>query len=101
MADFKLDGAVYGLPIVVDGRTFVATENDSVYAFDSAYRQIWKRTSSKPSPQSERLSSSSTSGFLPTRTDEGPQAALDIRHDHIPAREWPRADLQCVNSVWP
>jgi outer membrane protein assembly factor BamB len=45
---------VYGSPIVVDGRTFVATENDSVYAFDSAYRQIWKRNLGKPSPQSER-----------------------------------------------
>lgn len=32
VADFKLDGAVYGSPIVVDGRTFVATENDSVYS---------------------------------------------------------------------
>jgi outer membrane protein assembly factor BamB len=54
VADFKLDGAVYGSPIVVDGRTFVATENDSVYSFDGAYRQIWKRTLGKPSPQSER-----------------------------------------------
>ena len=54
VADVKLDGAVYGSPIVVDGRTLVATENDSVYAFDSAYRQIWKRNLGKPSPQSER-----------------------------------------------
>jgi len=54
VADLKLDGAVYGSPIFVDDRTFVATENDSVYAFDSAYRQIWKRNLGKPSPQSER-----------------------------------------------
>src|SRR6476660_5126151 len=40
VADVKLDGAVYGSPIVVDGPTLVATENDSVSAFDSAYLQI-------------------------------------------------------------
>ena len=33
-----LDGAVYASPIVVGGVTIVATENDSVYAFDASVR---------------------------------------------------------------
>jgi hypothetical protein len=49
-----LDGAVYASPIVIGGVTIVATENDTVYAFDSAYRQIWKRHLGTPSPASER-----------------------------------------------
>ena len=50
----KLDGAVYGSPIVIGGVTVVATENDTVYAFDSAYRQVWKKHLGTPSPASER-----------------------------------------------
>ncbi len=50
----KLDGAVYGSPIVVGGVTVVATENDTVYAFDSAYRTIWKKHLGTPSPARER-----------------------------------------------
>ncbi|HKD97746.1 MAG TPA: PQQ-binding-like beta-propeller repeat protein [Micromonosporaceae bacterium] len=50
----RLDGAVYASPLVVRGLTIVATENDSVYAFDRSYRQVWKRTLGSPSPQSER-----------------------------------------------
>ena len=38
----NLDGAVYASPLVVGGITVVATENDTVYGFDSAYRQVWK-----------------------------------------------------------
>jgi len=33
--DDALDGAVYGEPLVYDGRVYVATENDSVYAIDA------------------------------------------------------------------
>jgi outer membrane protein assembly factor BamB len=50
----KLDGAVYASPIVADGITVVATENDTVYAFDRAYRQMWKRHLGAPSPARER-----------------------------------------------
>ena len=32
-----LDGAVYAAPIVIGGTTIVATENDTVYAFDGYY----------------------------------------------------------------
>jgi hypothetical protein len=46
----KLDGAVYASPIVVRGLTIVATEQDSVYAFDQSYRQMWKRSLGSPSP---------------------------------------------------
>jgi outer membrane protein assembly factor BamB len=50
----KLDGAVYASPIVVHGLTIVATEQDSVYAFDQSYRQVWKRSLGSPSPAQER-----------------------------------------------
>jgi hypothetical protein len=50
----RLDGAVYASPIVAHGLTIVATENDSVYAFDRSYRQVWKRTLGSPSPAGER-----------------------------------------------
>jgi outer membrane protein assembly factor BamB len=50
----KLDGEVLASPIIAKGLTIVATENDSVYAFDQAYRQVWKRTLGSPSPAEER-----------------------------------------------
>ena len=50
----KLDGEVYASPIVVRGLTIVATEQDTVYAFDRSYRQVWKRSLGSPSPAEER-----------------------------------------------
>jgi outer membrane protein assembly factor BamB len=50
----RLDGAVYAAPVVAGGLTVVATENDTVYAFDGAYRQVWRRHLGDPSPAGER-----------------------------------------------
>jgi outer membrane protein assembly factor BamB len=50
----RLDGAVYASPIVVRGLTIAATEQDTVYAFDQSYRQVWKRSLGSPSPAEER-----------------------------------------------
>ena len=50
----RLDGAVYASPIVVRGLTIVATEQDTVYAFDQSYRQVWRRSLGSPSPAEER-----------------------------------------------
>ncbi len=50
----KLDGAVYASPLVVRGYTIVATENDTVYAFNQAYQQVWKHHLGTPSPAEER-----------------------------------------------
>jgi outer membrane protein assembly factor BamB len=50
----KLDGEVFASPLVVRGLTIVATEQDSVYAFDQSYRQVWKRSLGSPSPAEER-----------------------------------------------
>lgn len=50
----RLDGPVYASPIVARGITVVATENDTVYAFDGDYRLLWRRHLGPPSPQSER-----------------------------------------------
>jgi outer membrane protein assembly factor BamB len=54
VALLKLDGAVFASPIVVGGLTFVATENDTVYAFDRSYRQVWKKHLGTPSPAQQR-----------------------------------------------
>jgi outer membrane protein assembly factor BamB len=50
----QLDGQVYGAPIVARGRTVVATENDTVYAFDQTGKQLWTRHLGEPSPAAER-----------------------------------------------
>ena len=50
----RLDGAVYASPIIVRGLTIVATEQDTVYAFDQSYRQVWKRSLGSPSPAEQR-----------------------------------------------
>lgn len=49
----QLDGAVYASPIVVGGLTIVATERDTVYAFDTAYHQVWKRQLGSPASSGE------------------------------------------------
>lgn len=45
----QLDGAVYAEPLVVGGLVIVATENDSLYAFDSKTgSQIWRTNVGTP-----------------------------------------------------
>ena len=39
----RLDGAVYGEPLVVGGRVVAVTENDTVYALDTAGEVLWSR----------------------------------------------------------
>jgi polyvinyl alcohol dehydrogenase (cytochrome) len=49
----KLDGAVYGQPLVVGGLVVAATENDSVYGLDRASGEIrWRRHVGTPVPLS-------------------------------------------------
>jgi outer membrane protein assembly factor BamB len=49
----QLDGDVYGEPIVVGRNVLVATERDSVYAFDSASgQQMWRVNLGEPIPRS-------------------------------------------------
>jgi outer membrane protein assembly factor BamB len=55
VASVRLDGAVYAAPIVARGLTIVATENDTVYAFDGAYRKVWRQHLGEPSPAAERM----------------------------------------------
>ncbi len=48
-----LDGAVYGQPLVVGGRVFAATENDTVYALDAAGGWVlWAAHLAEPQPLS-------------------------------------------------
>jgi outer membrane protein assembly factor BamB len=48
----ELDGDVYASPIVANGLVVIATENDTVYAFDASGggggRQVWKRHLAQP-----------------------------------------------------
>jgi hypothetical protein len=49
----ELDGALYGEPIVAGGRVVVATEHDTVYAFDAATGQpAWQVNLGDPVPRS-------------------------------------------------
>jgi outer membrane protein assembly factor BamB len=50
----KLDGAVYASPIAIGGVIVVATENDSVYAFDAQGKQLWHAKVGSPSPAYQR-----------------------------------------------
>jgi outer membrane protein assembly factor BamB len=49
----QLDGAVYAEPLVVGGRLIVATENNSLYAFDSKTgNALWHTNVGNPVPRS-------------------------------------------------
>jgi outer membrane protein assembly factor BamB len=52
-ANVQLDAAVYASPIVARGTTYVATENDSVYAFDNDGQQLWRRNLGTPARSSD------------------------------------------------
>lgn len=54
VASVKLDGQVYAAPIVAGGRTIVATEHDTVYAFTATGARIWRTHLGEPSPSGER-----------------------------------------------
>jgi outer membrane protein assembly factor BamB len=47
-----LDGAVYASPIVHAGTIYVATEGGSVYAFNTAGKQLWRKHLANPVPRS-------------------------------------------------
>jgi hypothetical protein len=49
-----LNTQVYASPLVVNGMTIVAAENDTVYAFNAKNHLVWRRHLGTPSPQSER-----------------------------------------------
>ncbi|MCU7731149.1 cellulose binding domain-containing protein [Actinoplanes sp. KI2] len=50
----SLDGAVYGQPLVVGGRIFAATENDTVYALSPATGAVlWSTHVGQPEPLSD------------------------------------------------
>ena len=50
----KLDGAVYGQPLVVGSEILAATENDTVYALDQATGQVrWQAHVGTPVPRSD------------------------------------------------
>ncbi|MGH3279450.1 MAG: PQQ-binding-like beta-propeller repeat protein [Trebonia sp.] len=51
----RLDGAVYGQPLVVGKEVFAATENDSVYALDrSTGNVLWRTHLGTPVPQQDQ-----------------------------------------------
>jgi outer membrane protein assembly factor BamB len=50
----QVDGAVYASPLIINGTTITATENDTVYAFDQSGKQLWRQHLGSPSPAEER-----------------------------------------------
>jgi hypothetical protein len=89
----KLDGAVYASPIVVRGLTIVATEADTVYAFDRSYRQVWKRNLGSPSPAEERQCGNiDPLGITGTRC-----MTLDL----ATFSWWPSRAVRCATSCTP
>jgi outer membrane protein assembly factor BamB len=49
----RLDGQIYGEPLVLGGRVYIATENDTVYALSSATGSVqWSAHLGKPVPAS-------------------------------------------------
>ena len=49
----KLDGAVYGQPLVIGNRLLAATENDTIYGLDAATgAQLWSQHVGTPVPRS-------------------------------------------------
>jgi hypothetical protein len=49
---YNLDGNVYASPIIIGGRTFVATENDSVYAIENGHI-VWRTHLGTPAPDDQ------------------------------------------------
>src|SRR5947208_15700581 len=45
-----VDGEVYAQPLLAGGRIYVATENDSVYAFTTDGKLVWRRHLGAPGP---------------------------------------------------
>jgi outer membrane protein assembly factor BamB len=43
-----LDGQVYAQPLIANGRIYVATENNTVYAFTTGGRRLWQRHLGRP-----------------------------------------------------
>jgi outer membrane protein assembly factor BamB len=43
-----LDGQVYAQPLIANGRIYVATENNTVYAFTTSGRKLWQRHLGQP-----------------------------------------------------
>jgi outer membrane protein assembly factor BamB len=48
-----LDGQVYAQPLITNGRIYVATENNTVYAFTAGGRKLWQRHLGRPVDGSE------------------------------------------------
>jgi hypothetical protein len=46
----SLDGEVYAQPLISGGRIYVATENNSLYAFTTGGKLVWKRNLGLPVP---------------------------------------------------
>jgi hypothetical protein len=49
----SVDGEVYAQPLISGGRIYVATENNSVYAFTTSGKLVWRRNLGAPVPGSD------------------------------------------------
>ena len=69
----RLDGAVYGQPLLVGSTVIAATENDSIYALDQATgKVIWRTNVGTPVPLASRAATSTRSASPARRSTTRP-----------------------------
>jgi hypothetical protein len=83
-----VDGQVYAQPLIAGGRIYVATQNNSVYAFTSRGKLLWRRHLGTPVPGGDLpCGNISTSGITATPVISGGRlftvAFLRSGHRHV------------------
>jgi outer membrane protein assembly factor BamB len=84
----SVDGEVYAQPLIAGGRIYVATENNSVYAFTTGGKLVWKHNLGAPVPGSDLpCGNISPSGITGTPVIAGGRifavAFLRASHTHV------------------
>jgi hypothetical protein len=84
----SVDGEVYAQPLISDGRIYVATENNTVYAFTTAGKLVWKQNLGAPVPGGDLpCGNISPSGITGTPVIAGGRifavAFLGSSHTHV------------------
>jgi outer membrane protein assembly factor BamB len=83
-----VDGEVYAQPLIAGGRIYVATENNTVYAFSTGGKLVWKRHLGTPVPGGDLpCGNIDPSGITGTPVIAGGRiytvAFLRSRHEHV------------------
>jgi hypothetical protein len=84
----SVDGQVYAQPLIAGGRIYIATENDTVYAFTRGGKLVWRRHLGAPVPGGDLpCGNIDPSGITSTPVIEGARlytvAFLASGHRHV------------------